>query len=383
MNKKPKVEIYMSLFLLFETIIWLIIKIKNIMNVEWWHILYTNLFTFCIYCWIFYNKREKIIAPLLTMVASLTTLGIFSFLIPHFEEINIILKIWLFFLIALIIIPVYIYINQSIKNIMEIKKIEDNYKDVDKYEYYREIINEYSPAVLSLIYNRKIKYSDTLVATILDLKLKNYISIEDNGIKILNDGSKDLSQNEKLIYEELAKKKNAKNITKFKDIANIFSNNNFKKEWKVKIKTEAEEKKLCFSRIIAFNILEKISMISFFAMIIIPLFLFLIKIEFSIPTDVVVYLILVTIHSTLIFSTGFLREFNQRNFFVRTEEGVSLQCKMSGLKNYIKDYSKLEKRALNELVLWEDYLIYAIIFDLKGNLDKEVERLYEKLIKIK
>ena len=81
-------------------------------------------------------------------------------------------------------------------------------------------------------------------------------------------------------------------------------------------------------------------------------------------------------------STGILRKFNQRNFFVRTKEGVELQCKMSGLKNYIKDYSKLNERDLNELVLWEDYLIYAVIFNLKGNLDKEAEKLYERLTNI-
>ena len=382
MNKKLGAEIYMSLFLLFETIIWFIIKITNMVNVEWWHILYTNIFTFIIYCCIFYNKREKLITPFITMVVTLTTLGIILFLIPNFKEINIVLKIWLFFLVTLIITPVCTYVNQSVKNNIEIKKIEDNYKDVHKYEYYREIINEYSPAVLSLVYNRKIKYSDTLVATILDLKLKNYIDIEDEGIKILKKETKNLLQNEKLIYEKLERKKNTKRITNFKDVANIFSNTYFKKEWKTKIKMEAEEKKLCSSRLVAFDVLEKIFIISFFTFLIIPLLLIAGKLNFNITTNIniITYLIIVTVHCVLMCSTGALRKFNERNFFVRTKEGVDLQCKMSGLKNYIKDYSKLEERALNELVLWEDYLIYTIIFDLKGNLDKEVERLYERLI---
>ena len=366
MNKKLGAEIYMSLFLLFETIICFIIKITNMINVEWWHILYTNIFTFIIYCCIFYNKREKLITPFLTMVVSLTTLGVILFLIPHFKEINIVLKIWLFFLVTLIIIPVCIYANQSIKNNIETKNIEDNYKDVYKYEYYREIINEYSPAVLSLVYNRKIKYSDTLVATILDLKLKNYIDIEDEGIKILKRETKDLLQNEKLIYEKLERKKNTKKIANFKDVSNIFSNTYFKKEWKSKIKIEAEEKKLCSSRLVAFDILEKIFIISFFTFLIIPLLLIARKLNFNTNINIVTYLIIVTVHCVVMCSTGILRKFNQRNFFVRTKEGVELQCKMSGLKNYIKDYSKLNERDLNELVLWEDYLIYAVIFNLKG-----------------
>ena len=382
MNKKLGAEIYMSLFLLFETIICFIIKITNMINVEWWHILYTNIFTFIIYCCIFYNKREKLITPFLTMVVSLTTLGVILFLIPHFKEINIVLKIWLFFLVTLIIIPVCIYANQSIKNNIETKNIEDNYKDVYKYEYYREIINEYSPAVLSLVYNRKIKYSDTLVATILDLKLKNYIDIEDEGIKILKRETKDLLQNEKLIYEKLERKKNTKKIANFKDVSNIFSNTYFKKEWKSKIKIEAEEKKLCSSRLVAFDILEKIFIISFFTFLIIPLLLIARKLNFNTNINIVTYLIIVTVHCVVMCSTGILRKFNQRNFFVRTKEGVELQCKMSGLKNYIKDYSKLNERDLNELVLWEDYLIYAVIFNLKGNLDKEAGKLYERLTNI-
>lgn len=99
--------------------------------------------------------------------------------------------------------------------------------------------------------------------------------------------------------------------------------------------------------------------------------------------NLIAILILIVIHFALIFMAIWSKKFNKRNLFVKTKEGVDLQCKMSGLKNYIKEYSKLEERELKELVLWEDYMIYAIIFDLKGNLDKEAKKLYEKLVNIK
>lgn len=68
------------------------------------------------------------------------------------------------------------------------------------------------------------------------------------------------------------------------------------------------------------------------------------------------------------------------NMFIRTQKGVEIQNKLAGLKNYIKDYSDLENRNIDEVILWEEYLIYAIIFNLKGKLDKDATELYNKLI---
>ena len=57
--------------------------------------------------------------------------------------------------------------------------------DLGKYKgYYREIINEYSPAVLSFIYDFELDYKKDVVATILDLKLKNNVELNDNKIKV-------------------------------------------------------------------------------------------------------------------------------------------------------------------------------------------------------
>lgn len=242
MKKKIGVEIYMSLILILETIVWLIIKITNLMEVEWWYILFTNVFSYIIYVCIFYYKKPgSAILPLITMVCSLSILGIIS-LIPHIKEMHFVLKIWLFFLTVLAIGTISIYVIQTIKNNLEIKKIEENYKkDMLKYEYYRDIINQYSPAILSLVYNRKIKYADTLVATILDLKLKNYLEIEDNGIRLLETDTKDMLQNQKFVYEKLEEIKDKKGFVHFLNMSRIFSNNRFKNEWKEVIKSETEK----------------------------------------------------------------------------------------------------------------------------------------------
>ena len=51
--------------------------------------------------------------------------------------------------------------------------------------YYRDVVRQYSPATLSYIDNFELNYKD-IIASLLNLQLKNYINIADNKIEILN-----------------------------------------------------------------------------------------------------------------------------------------------------------------------------------------------------
>ena len=393
-KRKLGTEIYISLFIIFEIIVCSIIEKSNIANLEWWHFLYTNLVTIFIYMFILLVKNrgrnidyisKKISVPVATMSIFLTIMALITIIYPYFAEVSLAFRIWFFIIFILITSLVFIYIKQCIVNILQVKNLEEKYRnDMEKHEYYREILKEYSPAILSLIYNRKIKYSDTLVVTILDLKLNNYIDIEEKGIKILKKDEKNLLPNQKYLYEKIYNKKNRKNFVSFQDVSNIFSVSTFKQEWKNEIKKEAEEKKLCSSKIVIFDIIEKISVLSFFILIGILMFIAIGSEGIAIDDnniDQVSYLVLAFIHCALIFCVNYLSRFKQRIFFVRTKEGVKLQCKMCGLKNYIKEYTQLKEKKLEELLLWENYLLYAIIFDIKGNLNNEAQKLYDKIVK--
>lgn len=57
-----------------------------------------------------------------------------------------------------------------------------------------------------------------------------------------------------------------------------------------------------------------------------------------------------------------------------TEKGKEEYRKVLGLKIYIKDYSIMEKRDMDEVVLWDDYLIYATAFGIPNKVtDKFAE----------
>ena len=65
-------------------------------------------------------------------------------------------------------------------------------------------------------------------------------------------------------------------------------------------------------------------------------------------------------------------------FYKRTQKGKELNQKLEGLKHYLKDYSLLSEREAKEIELWEDYLIYSVMF---GQNKKVIEE-YEKYIEI-
>lgn len=67
------------------------------------------------------------------------------------------------------------------------------------------------------------------------------------------------------------------------------------------------------------------------------------------------------------------------NILVKTEKGYELYTKIVGLKNYIKDYSNLSESELKEITIWEDYLIYAIIFNNTSKLTKEAMEFYKRV----
>lgn len=66
--------------------------------------------------------------------------------------------------------------------------------------------------------------------------------------------------------------------------------------------------------------------------------------------------------------------------YTRTIKGNELLNKAYALKNYLKDYSLIKNRTEEEIVLWEDYLIYAIILDVNVKVKDEIIEKYSNNI---
>jgi hypothetical protein len=72
-----------------------------------------------------------------------------------------------------------------------------------------------------------------------------------------------------------------------------------------------------------------------------------------------------------VFSLVYQLIFLNKNYS-RTVEGNKLLNKAYALKNYLKDFSVMDTRTQKELILWEYYMIYAVILDVNTTIENEI-----------
>jgi uncharacterized membrane protein len=73
----------------------------------------------------------------------------------------------------------------------------------------------------------------------------------------------------------------------------------------------------------------------------------------------------------IIYFWAYAREIEKNNC-VRTKKGEILNEKLEGLKNYLKDFSNMHEMEEESLTLWEDYLIYSVIFNQNTKIIKNI-----------
>ncbi len=216
--------------------------------------------------------------------------------------------------------------------------------------YYRDIIDNYSPAILSYIDDYQITNKD-LIATILNLELKKYISIDKNNkITILNNNFTNLSKSEEYILKNL------------NDLNKISYYN-----WLILIQEEAKNKGLITNN--KKNKKHLFALIATFILISLDLIvLFMTK---SILKVFFLMLFLFPIYGVTIYF--YLSSVNQQHY-TRSKLGNEINLKLEGLKNFLKDFSILDERDKKEIILWKEYLIFSVMFNQNENIIKELSK---------
>ena len=59
----------------------------------------------------------------------------------------------------------------------------------------------------------------------------------------------------------------------------------------------------------------------------------------------------------------------------RTQAGEILTAQIWGLKNFIRDFSNLAESEKEQLVLWDDFLIYAVVLEENERIIDDIFRL--------
>ena len=72
---------------------------------------------------------------------------------------------------------------------------------------------------------------------------------------------------------------------------------------------------------------------------------------------------------------------NKYNRYKRTKKGTELLGQIYGLKNFLKDFSNIKNKKLEDVYLQEHYLVYALVFNINTTVDDEVLKRIKREIK--
>ena len=236
-------------------------------------------------------------------------------------------------------------------------------------EYFREILKGHSPAELKYIDDFKINAKREIVAILLNLKLKKRIEINESSIKVINPSLEGLKKTEEFILKNINEGKvkighsgYIESYAQDEAIEDELITANTKEEGEKRVNKRFKKTAIIWillfiifgiicSNVERINVIEN-NIIKSLLTILLVVFSIFIFISFSItPITSITYFLL------------------QTNSYKRTKKGEELNKKIEGLKQYIKDYSLLDEKEQKDLLLWDEYLVYSVIFDINSTRD--------------
>lgn len=265
------------------------------------------------------------------------------------------------------------------------QKKNSTYIATHGFKYYRDKLKDIHPMQVSLLSNLKIEEEKDIKTMIMYYEHHNIIKVEGNKIEVIDDLNPLLKQSDRELLMRLTNPNLNNNIGYY--------------EWKRIVKDEAISAKLVVKKGLG-TALIKIFLISF----LVPMVLALIT---TIPLEIVINKLDagITIKTTqdLLNNIGFiitailsallgLAEIGlflggpvfiivhlvSSSFLERTAKGNEVTEQIHGLKSFIHDFSTLGDATKQELVLWDDFLIYATILEENTKIIDEITA-YKKL----
>lgn len=306
-------------------------------------------------------------------------------------------------------------------------------------EYYRDILNEISCTELTYIDDNNVELKKDIVATLLELNLKKKIKFENNKIIVIDKKNSKFTEHEKyvlrLLHEMTYKERNnnysiLKKIKYYKkksEIINGFQAAIFEDLKKSKVieekSTENFERRYRKIKIIVLVILMLIllffgsgdlhvALCLPFGALIFSFIWCLIKIpmpKWGPITRNLFFILFPCIASCIIFGLLMIPMIVAENqeeviilfkyFFIAiaviiigiesyiilnnkklTTKGKDIKRKLCGLKMYLNDFSTMKSKDINEIGLWDEYIIYSVVLNENKKITRKVMRLLKNTI---
>lgn len=292
-------------------------------------------------------------------------------------------KVWLYVTIFVVIFAVTLPIISYISFRRKIPKAKFNGK------YYRELPEDYGPSVMNkvLFPVTGVLSSKDMLATLLDLVRKKYVDIEkiykdnDKTKKVLDyklikikDNLDDLSEVERYFIDTMIfkdkkeitlkelNKENTKNETSQKEAFKEYE------KWKEIIDKKAKEvnvikeKKTGTGKVIGITVLCTI-------LTVVLLFV-------GISKDYADIMVIAGIGMFILIYEIVGISISVTTLNARTEKGIEHEKMWKAFKRFLLDFSKLDERGFEDLILWEHYLVYATGLGIADKVIKQLKIVY-------
>lgn len=314
----------------------------------------------------FFNKKNKNILKIVLQFLIIMFLVVFiSVAITgkgEYNPIQIALYVTSFFGgFAFICFFIYILFDYLAERNIQITKLSTADFVNDK-QLYRDILNNYSPVLLAYIDKMRFDYDISIVSGLLSLKNKGFIETCEHKLNIIKYDFFNLNMPERYIIENIRNGK-VENVNQLKNI--IFE--------------DGKQKGLLISNKNWTGLFPKgiknlmiFTTIYFFFMY--PILKALIPLLFNnaiILKDIIPIIVILGYIYVIFFAMK-----SKENLYSRTKLAEELNQKLEGLKNYLNEYSLLKDKTSEDITLWEDYLIYSVIFNQNNDIIEEYKKYY-------
>ncbi len=257
-------------------------------------------------------------------------------------------------------LAVYFGIRYTIK---KAEKKNLTYNAIKDISYYRENFNDLTPFEISILANLNVEEKKDVIATILWFQNKKYIDIKNNQI-IYNE---ELNLNDKdKCFLTFLKTKDLGYLEAYKNM----SYQDLKQRGYIVENTDLFNIKHMFKSIGAILLLP-------FAIIILVLInVFLVK---NLIVEEIIVIAILLLSATITYkkvSLFFVGYANRKNRFKRTNLGEEQTELIHSLQNFIHDFSNLKDADKEQIILWEDFLIYAIVLEENDKIVADIEKSF-------
>lgn len=293
-----------------------------------------------------------------------------------FMTITLILGIIVMVYLMIIILPCMCgLIGTSVGKILR-KGLQIDKKDFEREkEYYREILDNNTPLILGYIDNLEFDKRD-LIAEILFFIKKDIIKIEDGVLKKNEDLAHcDLKDSEQKILENIDSGKLAMSKDSFLELRNLVSSEAeslglvCKKKLKTKKRNRKEES------VLRDIILPGIFGIALFVVGIIGIFVEQVLHILLLCILVIIILPIILLFVGVPLIGGYQSGLGK--LYKKTAKGNEVKRKLKGLEFFLKDYSRIDEREAKEVKLWDDYLVYSVMFGQNKKVTEDIEKYIE------